>query len=266
MTKNLKDLEPKAKEHQVLIPYYNGKEVSREAMQILFYDEIHKNWNSDSELKQLSNSIPVEKIEISDVDNKIFLITEGFTMEIKSYTYNFISLLSDKYTSMIDSDELYPLLVNFMSNSNNGKIMIDYNYHGRRPNDIDTLKERLKMIFSSITYYHGIFDYYEKHLDDENYALSAPFRITSYFTDDLSFIDDFALLHGQYVGNRLLSNLSNVVMDKDIKEYISIRINQFLSELVDGLRGIYTKAYLIANQYKEYALYEQLVKEDCKEV
>lgn len=262
---SLKQVEESAKKHRVLIPYYNGKEVTTEVMEVLFYDQVHQVWNPNSQNKAIMDSLTLDQIESENVRDKLQVIVKGFEIEIKTYVKNFLNLISQKYTNLVDSDEKITKISKEIALC--GKEAIygcdsETRYIPDIESRMDAVKNNIKYIFSEDTYHYNPFLSIEARKDLDHPidpALSKPFNMLSYFTEDLSIVSDFAIMHGQYVASVIIGALNFRVFDKELKNIMKGYINNYLSEVVDGLNSIYSKAYIIAQQYKSYAEYKAIV-------
>lgn len=258
---SMKDVEKAAKKHNVLIPVYNGKEVTNEAFEVLTQEVAHQVWNPNSENKAIMDSFTLDQLTPEDARLKCQTIAKGFELEIKAMEKNFIILTNAKYSTMLLNDErIKKISTAIFADDKLDNYNIDSRYpYGRGRDGKDTYMLNLSAIFNADFYaYSTLFNpavYQEK--EDES-VIFNPFYITSYFGQDYTIISDFAILHANYMATSIISVLNDTIIDSQIKEILKEYINNFLSEILDGLNAIFSKAYVIAQQYREYGEYKAI--------
>lgn len=260
---SMKDVEKAAKKHNVLIPVYNGKEVTNEAFEVLTQEVAHQVWNPNSENKAIMDSFTLDQLTPEDARLKCQTIAKGFELEIKAMEKNFIILTNAKYSTMLLNDErIKKISTAIFADDKLDNYNIDSRYpYGRGRDGKDTYMLNLSAIFNADFYaYISLFStassVYEE--DRNESAIFNPFYITSYFGNDYTIVSDFAILHANYIATSIIGVLNDIIVDAQIKEILKEYINNFLSELLDGLNAIFSKAYIIAQQYREYGEYKAI--------
>lgn len=238
-----KGIVSKGKKHKMIIPCYNNRVLESNIEHEDYGNFVNKVWNPNSKQKKIMDSYEISQLSPSDQADKFNKIQLVFCNQMGLMIDNTVNSVLSKYRQLLESNEEF-------KSYTESKIPNDSNKsHYRFENNIDR-------IFGFIS----LRDIYLYNRELCENGLNTIYDIGCYLTNDQTVVDDNTIVISSLIVNDyILPSIYNTTHTKypeNISRIIVDYYNEFIKELYDALYILFSKAYVLANQYSDYAKYK----------
>lgn len=241
-------------ENNVITPFYQNE----------LLNNFTKDWNPNNDKKQyISDMIPIDSLSEEDYIIKGYTVEKGFELQVKTMISNTLQFMYIKYANMLKSNsELNNVIKNIVDYANS----FDDSYL-----NIANVDYTIDNVFNPI---HILLqlgcgnNMYSPNLKIDP-IYQAIFKITSYITQDVTILTDFTTMITSLIYNELNKSIYEVLTSillfdeksddmATLSYLLNYLIESYISDINPMFYNIFSKAFVIAQNYNEYIIYKAL--------